>query len=57
MEDIGIHERIILKMDVKYTEGYGLDWINLVQGGDKCRSRYEVGNESSGSVKCWKFLK
>jgi len=40
-------------MDLQEVEwGGGMDWIDLAQSRDSCRS----GNEPSGSIKCGEFL-
>jgi hypothetical protein len=38
-----------IKMDLREIGWDGLDWIDLAQDS-------EHGNESSGSMKCWKVL-
>jgi hypothetical protein len=38
-----------IKMDLD-----GMDWIDLAEDTDKWRALCEHGNESSGTIKCWK---
>ena len=55
LEDPGIDGRIILRwLFRKWDVGHGLDQSGSGQGqmADTC----ECGNETSGSIKCWKFL-
>jgi hypothetical protein len=47
LEDLGVHERIILKWSFKKWDGEG---IGQVAGACKC------GNEPSGFIKCKEFL-
>jgi hypothetical protein len=37
-------------MDIREIDGEGVDWMQLAQDRDH-------GNEPSGSIKCWEFLK
>jgi hypothetical protein len=42
-----------IKMDLREIGWSGMDWIDLAQDRGQWR---DLGNEPSGSVKCWEFL-
>jgi hypothetical protein len=44
-----------IKMDIRETGWFGMDWIDLAQDRNQWRALVN-GNEPSGSIKCWEVL-
>jgi hypothetical protein len=45
-----------IKIDLREIGRVAIDWIDLAQDSDPVVGSCEHGNESSGSIKCWKVL-
>jgi hypothetical protein len=40
-------------LDVREIGWGGMDWIHLAQDREQFEGSCELGNETSGSIKCW----
>jgi hypothetical protein len=45
-----------IKMDLREIGWDCMDWIDLVHDRDPLEGSSELGNETSGSIKCWEIL-
>jgi hypothetical protein len=45
-----------VKMDLREIDWAGMDWIDLAQDRDQCRTLVNTVMNLSGPIKCWEVL-